>query len=78
MKRFNLNNYILIQITEYGWEYLHKNYEAGYITHCIVAYREEIEGEAWYKLQAHEVISLFGNALWIASHSPISTNILVP
>ena len=58
MKKFNLNDSIYIQITETGWKHLKKTVGQDYINHSILPYEEEINGEKWYKLQAHTVFSL--------------------
>lgn len=78
MKVFNLNNYVYVQITKYGREYLEKNFEPDFIKHCIDAYKIEINDETWWKIQAHKIADYFGNATWIASHAPIKSNILIP
>lgn len=60
MIKFNINNYIYIQITEAGWKHLRKTVGDDYINHCIdkEPYRKEIDGETWHRLQAHEVFTL--------------------
>ena len=59
---FNINDYILVQITEYGWEYLQKSLfdPEGYIKHVILAREVKINGEIWYRLQMFHVMELFG------------------
>lgn len=71
--KFNLNHNILVQITKKGFEHLEKTVKADYVVHCILNRRHEIDGEVWYKLQAHQVMELFGEYL-----DGISTNILIP
>ena len=60
MKKFNINDYIYIQITEIGWEHLNKTVGAEYIERCINSdsYKKEINGEIWHRLQAHSVWEL--------------------
>ena len=60
MKKFNINDYVYIQITELGWRHLKETVGNDYIRHCINAksYRKEIEGEVWHTLQAHSVFNL--------------------
>jgi len=58
MKKFNINDYIYIQITNEGWEHLLKTVGRGYIQSCIKQYKVEIDNEIWYKLQAHSVFEL--------------------
>ena len=60
MKKFNLNDYIYIQITELGWKHLKETVGDDYIKHCInkEPYKKNIDGETWYRLQAHSVFNL--------------------
>lgn len=68
MKTFNINEYIYIQITQAGWEYLKGTIGQRFINACIDTehYRREVDGEVWYRLQAHQVFELL----------PIKYNIL--
>jgi len=59
MKTFNLNSDIYIQINEGGWNHLKETESSEYIKHCIDNRKVEIDGEAWHRLQAHQVIDLF-------------------
>lgn len=59
MKKFNINDDIYIQITEYGWEHLKKTVGDDYIKHCIESRKIKIKSETWYKLQCHNVFDLF-------------------
>jgi len=59
MKKFNINDYIYIQINDNGLEHLKKTQEESYIKHCVENYKIEINGEIWYKLQCHQVFDLF-------------------
>jgi hypothetical protein len=58
MKKFNINHYIYIQITEWGWKHLRKTVRQDYIKYCIDRNKMEIDGEIWYRLQAHSVFDL--------------------
>lgn len=77
MKKFNLNDYFYIQITEKGWKHLKETVGNDYIKHCIntESYKKTIGGEVWYKLQAHQVMSL----LPVSNNSAIlfNTNIMI-
>ena len=65
MKKFNINDYIYIQITEKGWQHLKKTVEQDYIDACIIPQKVEIYGEIWYRLQTHNIFDLFeGNTLF--------------
>lgn len=58
MKKFNINHYMYIQITDTGWQHLKQTVGDDYIKHCIEPYKTIIDGETWHKLQAHEVFEL--------------------
>ena len=59
MKKFNINNHMYIQITSEGWKYLqHVNTES-YIRQCVLSKEVLIEGKPWYRLQTHEIFSMF-------------------
>jgi len=49
MKSFNINNSVLVQITDIGWKYLRESEDEEYIEHCIMPYKTIIDGEEWYK-----------------------------
>lgn len=80
MKTFNLNNYILVEITEYRFECLRKDefITESYIKYCILPYKEIVEGKEYYKLQAHHVMNLFGKHMIMSWPTPILPNILIP
>lgn len=82
MTKFNLNDNILVQITDYGWEelakYEEKSGNKGFTEHCIKSRKEVINGEDWYKLQAHFVISTFGDMVWASHPAPLKPTILIP
>lgn len=78
MQKFNLNSYILVQITEYGWKHLLETVGQEYINHCIKPYYTFIDNTEYYKLQAHSVITLFGTAIFAVNPHPIEANILIP
>ena len=61
MKKFNINEYIYIQINENGWEHLKKTVDEEYIKHCIdnENYRKEINGQIWHRLQCWSIFDLF-------------------
>lgn len=58
MRKFNINEYMYIQITKQGWEHLTKTVGDEYIKHCIEPYKVQIDGEKWYKLQCYNVFDL--------------------
>lgn len=74
MKKFNINNYMYIQITEEGWKHLQNTVEPNYIKTCIENRKIEIKNEIWYKLQCHNVFSLF--PVNIGSLLMFSTNVM--
>jgi len=59
MKKFNINDYMYIQITDIGWQQLKKTVGEDYIKNCIESRKVEIENETWYRLQCHNVFELF-------------------
>ncbi len=59
MKKFNINDYMYIQITDSGWKHLRNTLTASYIKHCIEDKKVKIENQIWYKLQCHNVFELF-------------------
>ena len=59
MKKYNINNYMYVQITEAGFEHLNKYFPEDYIKHCVENKKVEIDGETWYQLQCHEAFELF-------------------
>ena len=42
MKKFNINDYMYIQINENGWEHLKKTVGGDYIKHCIESRKVEV------------------------------------
>lgn len=58
MKRFNINDYIYIEITDCGWAYLQKTVGNSYIEACITPNKYLINGKVVYKLQCHQVFDL--------------------
>ena len=78
MKKFNLNNYILVAITEYGWEEARKQVGQDYLDDCVIPNKQIVDDKVYYKIQAHQLITLFKNALWIAYPHPVESTILIP
>ena len=74
MIKFNINDYIYVQITKEGWKHLEKEVSKEYIKHCIYPYKKEIKGKVWYKLQMHQVFDVLHENC--AQHH-IHTNILI-
>jgi hypothetical protein len=58
MKKFNINEYMYIQITEDGWKHLTKRVGEDYIKHCIDTRKIKIEEEIWHRLQCWQVFDL--------------------
>ncbi|KKN88682.1 hypothetical protein LCGC14_0245730 [marine sediment metagenome] len=76
LRKFNINRDIYIQINEKGWTHLRKTVGEEYIKHCITteAYRREIDGEVWYKLQCHTVFELLPTGVGLSTL--FNTNIM--
>lgn len=77
LTKFNLNNYIFVQITQYGKEWLIDNSGMDFWENVIESRKVIIDGEEWYELQAHNIPDYFGAAVWAFSPAPIKSNILV-
>jgi len=61
LRKFNVNDYVYIQITEDGWNHLNKTLKPEYIKHCILPKKvviSEYDDIPWYRLQLHEVMSI--------------------
>lgn len=60
MKKFNINDYMYVQITEDGWRHLKETVGTDYVNACIKNsnYERIINGEVWYKLQCWECFNL--------------------
>lgn len=60
MKKYNINDYTYIQITERGWKHLAETVGEEYIKHCIKtpSYEKVINGETWYKVPLWRVFDL--------------------
>lgn len=59
MRRFNINDYMYIQIDPEGWQHLSMTVGIDYIIHCIESRKVSIDGQDWYRLQCHNVFDLF-------------------
>ncbi len=79
--QFNLNDYILVQITDYGWKELEKHEQktnnVGFVEHCIKSKKEVVDGVDYYRLQAHNIPDFFGDMVWASFPAPIKPIILV-
>jgi hypothetical protein len=76
MLSINLNEFVLIQITQAGWEYLLDTFGKKYVDNCIHPNSHIVDGVIYYKFHLHEVATVFGRAKWI-SNPPITMNILI-
>lgn len=75
MKSFNINNYILIQITDDGWKHLEGRFKKDYMDTCVKNREVVIEGESWYRLQLWYVFELF--PVNIFGSTLFNTNIMI-
>lgn len=79
-RTFNLNDYVYVQITQYGFEELLKHEKEinniGFTEHCVISRKEVIDGEDWYKLQAHSIPDWFGRMIWATNPAPLKANIM--
>lgn len=80
MKKFNINDYIYIQITEAGWKHLKETVGDEYIKNCIESRKVIYDNVVWYRLQCHEVFSLlpinFGGKVTFNSNVMFDDNAL--
>lgn len=74
MKKFNINNYMYIQITDDGWKHLRETVGEDYIKVCIESRKVEINNEIWYKLQCHNAFDLM--PISIGSRVLFNTNVM--
>jgi len=76
MRKFNINDYMYIQITEDGWKHLEKTVGKDYIYACIKtkSYEKEIDGEIWYRLQCWSVFDLLPPSF--GSRSLFNSNVM--
>jgi hypothetical protein len=63
MKKFNINKYMYIQITDTGWQHLNDTLEKDYIIQCIDYSKIIIDGKIWHRLIVHEVFRLLPQEL---------------
>lgn len=78
MKTININNNVLVAITKEGFDHLKETVTEDYVKHCILHYETVIDGKTYYKLQLHNVISLFGEKIYMGNNKlPIETNMLI-
>jgi hypothetical protein len=81
MKKFNINDNILIKITDNGWEYLGETVGEDYIKHCVdtESRRHLIDGIVWHELQMHHVFDLFPISAYRSNCGVLfETTILIP
>lgn len=77
MVKISFHNYVLVQITDYGWEYLQRSYSDNFIEKYIRANAFLIDGEVWYKIRAVSVFDWFGSAVWNEPPWPLKNEILL-
>lgn len=59
MKKFNINDEVLIHITEKGWIHLRKYVGKDYMKNCIEPRKKVIDNKDYYELQLWTVFDLF-------------------
>ena len=77
MVKFNLNNEILVEITDKGWERLTEKNIEQYIDHCIKLNEVKIGEKTYYKLQAHQLGELFEPADWATAIGPVKPVVML-
>lgn len=74
MKKYNINSYMYIQITDNGWKHLKNTVGDEYVKNCIENRMVIIENKIWYKLQCHNVFELF--PISIGNEVRFNTNVM--
>jgi len=74
MRRFDINDYMYIQIEPEGWQHLSMTVGRDYIIHCIESRKVIIAGQDWYRLQCHNVFELF--PIRMGFKSPFKTTVM--
>lgn len=72
-KTFNINSYMYVKLTDFGKQKIIEKCGYGYFEHCIEINKQD---DGYYKLQAHEVMSLFGEYLFCGTRNlPFDLNV---
>lgn len=74
LKKYNINDYIYIQINETGWNHLRSTVGESYIKHCIKNKEYVIDGKIWYRLQCHSAFDIFKT--YNGRYMPFNSNVL--
>lgn len=74
MLKCNVNDCILIKLTDYGKELIIKDYGYSYFEHCVENNKNE---QGYYRLQLWTVMSYFGKYLYNGCKLPFEPNIYV-
>lgn len=75
--QFNLNDYVLVQLTEKGKKKVIESAGQEYFD-SVIKPKETIIGDTtYYKLQAHQLMSLWEPADWLIAFGPIEPTILI-
>lgn len=78
MKKLNINDKVLVQITDYGWCWLYEKKGIDFIKRCVKSHKKVIDGVEYYELQLHQIIDLFGGRVHPSNKWPIKMEILIP
>lgn len=57
MIKYNVNNYMLVKLTNYGKELIIKKYGYEYFVTCVESKKQN---DGYYELQCHEIMHYFG------------------
>lgn len=72
---FNVNNYVLIKLTDFGRKAYQKYYREQGLLHFFKEREEDEEG--WSKWQMHELFDIFGKYFYIGQEIPFELNIRI-
>jgi hypothetical protein len=77
MTVFNLNDFVYVCPSEYGVKEAIKEVGQKYWDVCIEPNKTAINDKTYYRIQWHEIITLWRNATWATHPCPIDINILI-
>lgn len=60
-KKFNINRYMYVKLTDFGKKKIIEKCGYGYFEHCIESKKQD---DGYYQMQAHVVMRLLGEYLW--------------
>lgn len=72
-KKFNINSYMYVKLTDFGKQKIIEKCGYGYFEHCIESQKQ---ADGYYQLQAHTVMLYLGEYLYNGARDlPFETNV---